>query len=56
MLILQCHDKCRSVSKYARPKTTPRTPTICRGNRSRPKRFAEAHEILRVLHFQLQDV
>ena len=56
MLILQCHNKYRAVIKYATPKTTPRTPTIRRDNRSCPKRYAEAHKILRASQSQLLDV
>ena len=44
--ILQHQNKYKTAIKYATSKATPRTPTTRRGNRSRPKRFVEAHEIL----------
>ena len=56
MLIIHCHNKYSAVIKHATPNTTPRAPTIRRGNQSCPKRFAEAHKILRASHSQLLDV
>ena len=44
--ILQHQNKYKAAIKYATSKATPRTPTTRRGNRSRPKRSVEAHEIL----------
>ena len=51
----QCFKKYRAAIKYATLKTTSRIPTIRRGNRSSPKRFAETHEITRASQSQLLD-